>query len=1073
MALIKCVECGKEFSDRASVCPNCGCPTEIVLEELNATKKEKSKEIVAKYNIWGYEFIIDKEIDLYIWLTKAIRAGKDSFLEMAENLYYEWKDIDGVIENMPEYYSDMLAEMVSTAISTLTKVGIYDCDTNRFMKKYGDSLDVSLLLEPIISRYLEIQDFENAAKEYREYVRQQRLHTWQGGGFGIDGALKGYFKAQMLNVGTEFLHMHSDNKSHMQNMTEVARAKAELYKNKNTKKTVLAAFGKIYDICYDAIMNEITLAGVMPSNPFDESKVIPIYNNVVNILNSGDFSNNEVLRKQCLKAFRFDPSSYPLIELMLFLETENDNDELRNYAERYGFLETFYRNEQIRLREKFSKELLEIETACDSTIASNSVLFDICGKCWELNDEGIDIDRYVKQAIDERMKFSISEKELNEIRAQMEMYLEYEAFSQEFIDEILDVLETVEVDNTDREEINKIIKKVCEQYSTLKWYSSTAIYESEFIFSCKKNIKTIQNYHKFEDFAEIPKDAEVFMLWGWCGLYDEAPKRAVAVTDSGLYVYIDESWHNFSKAWRPFAEQRFGLTSYEIESVDDSIDTKNEELYKLLRDIRQALRVYFEMDTAANEENNDNAPQEVLEQVKEVCDEFAARNLSPLHYYNRKKEIKVLPAYYEVFKDFELPENIDVYYMYYVNSAERSTQYHAIMSNLGFHYYGNWKKGFISWMDFASLEISKVDKNLLKLSENDFYSLEDAKFFQKFLESIKTAIQKVLYCIPGRYYDTEEPHFNYKKFLDRHEELIVKECNEDDLIQLCLEADVRFKEIFNEINAVTQNGIRKPECFIADKNAAAYFLVTESYLIAVGVGTKICVPLNTVITLKIANDEKKELCLSIYSYKEQENTIYEYPIHISENIENLDLQPFIDELDKMQPYEHAKYYRNGAVVKQDIDKAIELYQIVAKSPNDKNKGGANYYLGLLYAQRGDLKNAILYYMEAIRIDAVFKIAASYEVAIMQYRATESIIQNTCHYSVVYYMDMAAQNKYKDAREQLMLILGNQEWMTKANEEAQIINKGSELQDIIKREGRTPVEHATYKVKSKFSKLFKI
>lgn len=27
MALIKCNECGKEFSDKANKCPNCGCPT--------------------------------------------------------------------------------------------------------------------------------------------------------------------------------------------------------------------------------------------------------------------------------------------------------------------------------------------------------------------------------------------------------------------------------------------------------------------------------------------------------------------------------------------------------------------------------------------------------------------------------------------------------------------------------------------------------------------------------------------------------------------------------------------------------------------------------------------------------------------------------------------------------------------------------------------------------------------------------------------------------------------------------------------------------------------------------------
>ena len=38
MALIKCNECGKEVSDKASTCPNCGCP---IFE-----KKEESKVII-------------------------------------------------------------------------------------------------------------------------------------------------------------------------------------------------------------------------------------------------------------------------------------------------------------------------------------------------------------------------------------------------------------------------------------------------------------------------------------------------------------------------------------------------------------------------------------------------------------------------------------------------------------------------------------------------------------------------------------------------------------------------------------------------------------------------------------------------------------------------------------------------------------------------------------------------------------------------------------------------------------------------------------------------------------------
>ena len=33
MAMIKCTECGKEYSDKASACPNCGCPVSYSAKE--------------------------------------------------------------------------------------------------------------------------------------------------------------------------------------------------------------------------------------------------------------------------------------------------------------------------------------------------------------------------------------------------------------------------------------------------------------------------------------------------------------------------------------------------------------------------------------------------------------------------------------------------------------------------------------------------------------------------------------------------------------------------------------------------------------------------------------------------------------------------------------------------------------------------------------------------------------------------------------------------------------------------------------------------------------------------------
>ena len=44
MALIKCTECGKTFSDKAPSCPECGCPTEYVLKETRSAKPSAAQK---------------------------------------------------------------------------------------------------------------------------------------------------------------------------------------------------------------------------------------------------------------------------------------------------------------------------------------------------------------------------------------------------------------------------------------------------------------------------------------------------------------------------------------------------------------------------------------------------------------------------------------------------------------------------------------------------------------------------------------------------------------------------------------------------------------------------------------------------------------------------------------------------------------------------------------------------------------------------------------------------------------------------------------------------------------------
>lgn len=45
MALIKCTECGSKVSTKASTCPKCGCPVDILLEVFIKKRKVKLKKL--------------------------------------------------------------------------------------------------------------------------------------------------------------------------------------------------------------------------------------------------------------------------------------------------------------------------------------------------------------------------------------------------------------------------------------------------------------------------------------------------------------------------------------------------------------------------------------------------------------------------------------------------------------------------------------------------------------------------------------------------------------------------------------------------------------------------------------------------------------------------------------------------------------------------------------------------------------------------------------------------------------------------------------------------------------------
>ena len=76
--LIKCVECGKEISDKAEACPNCGCPVEKI--NSTANNKNKTNKLTDKVISIGFFIII-----IMVFIVIVVNSNVDTDNEIKSN----------------------------------------------------------------------------------------------------------------------------------------------------------------------------------------------------------------------------------------------------------------------------------------------------------------------------------------------------------------------------------------------------------------------------------------------------------------------------------------------------------------------------------------------------------------------------------------------------------------------------------------------------------------------------------------------------------------------------------------------------------------------------------------------------------------------------------------------------------------------------------------------------------------------------------------------------------------------------------------------------------------------------
>ena len=160
-----------------------------------------------KFRIFDCPICISEERAAYNRIRLDFIKLANEAAEQYETLYKQDGSIQKVVEKLGEQTHDCLVPALDYCIDILVRYNVIDIDIQAFAEHYQVFAEpCAEAFNKVYDRYAEVVMNEEDLDRYRVARREGRAR-WQGGGFGLAGALSGAVTASALNLVTGAGHM--------------------------------------------------------------------------------------------------------------------------------------------------------------------------------------------------------------------------------------------------------------------------------------------------------------------------------------------------------------------------------------------------------------------------------------------------------------------------------------------------------------------------------------------------------------------------------------------------------------------------------------------------------------------------------------------------------------------------------------------------------------------------------------------------------------------------------------------------------------------------------------------------
>lgn len=281
-----CWNCGSKIPDKSKFCMSCGAKIELSDDAVTVSEKpmyrqemktEQEQKPPVQFIIQGIKLEFPNSIQEYTKRRKDFANELEPFILSQQETASKSlaalnaENIDNCIDIITTFGVNVSNKMVDTVHQNLLKERIYTVSREQIATLYNNvPQHFAKEFDSFYEKYLEIIGNAEQLKQARELNRAGRSY-WQGGGFGIRGALVGAAKAGVLNAGTGLVRGIGDALTDASDRNKAYKNKVALLQSKpwavRFQNFLLEDMYLMYDI-YASLLSE---QGKLTLLDFDKS----------------------------------------------------------------------------------------------------------------------------------------------------------------------------------------------------------------------------------------------------------------------------------------------------------------------------------------------------------------------------------------------------------------------------------------------------------------------------------------------------------------------------------------------------------------------------------------------------------------------------------------------------------------------------------------------------------------------------------------------------------------------------------------------------------------------------------